>query len=319
MEVEYRQITEADLGAFVDVMNQSNRELKHYSDTTPDEMRTWLFGDKDFDPKAYLVAFAGGRAVAHCGTIVQKSRLDGGYSDAHISLSVAPEWRDKGLEKRLLDHLFGYLRSRGIRYARTWVPDYTAWRNEIAKSAGMNIIRYGYHMIYDSMESPKSVPAPEGYTFARKRLEEATDAEIADFVNALNDSFQDHWSFSPIEVERMIKARDEVRKKREDISGLISANRGNEIAGIGMYTVPLSSNKQKNKKVGWTSMLGVRKTHRRRGLGRALLSQTMVSLRKLGMAELRLGVDGENSKALTLYKSMGYKVDGQNALYEVKL
>jgi ribosomal protein S18 acetylase RimI-like enzyme len=60
--------------------------------------------------------------------------------------------------------------------------------------------------------------------------------------------------------------------------------------------------------VGWVSQLGVARTARGVGLGRALLIE---SCRRLGVKEPRiigLGVEAENSNALGLYRSVGFEV-----------
>jgi mycothiol synthase len=60
--------------------------------------------------------------------------------------------------------------------------------------------------------------------------------------------------------------------------------------------------------VGWVSQLGVARTARGLGLGRALLIE---SCRRLGMKEPRiigLGVEAENSNALGLYRSVGFGI-----------
>lgn len=60
--------------------------------------------------------------------------------------------------------------------------------------------------------------------------------------------------------------------------------------------------------VGWVSQLGVARTARGLGLGRALLIE---SCRRLGTKEPRiigLGVEAENSSALGLYRSVGFEV-----------
>jgi ribosomal protein S18 acetylase RimI-like enzyme len=60
--------------------------------------------------------------------------------------------------------------------------------------------------------------------------------------------------------------------------------------------------------VGWVSQLGVARTARGLGLGRALLIE---SCRRLGGREPRiigLGVEAENANALGLYRSVGFEI-----------
>ena len=319
MEVEYRHPTEADLEAITEVTNLSSREHKHHTDSTPDEVRTWFFGDSDFDPDGYLLAFADGLAVALGGSIISKSRQKGGFKDAYVGLSIIPEWRGKGIESHLMQFTLDYLKRKGISSAKMMAPEQKSWLNGFAKKSGMHDIRHGYLMVYDRKEPPLKSALPGGYICQHTRYEECSDAEIDEFVKAFNESFLDHWNFAPVPAERFIKIRDEDAKKGESVLRLTLVKKGGEIAGVCFYGISIQYNKQNNRNAGWTNILGVKKPHRRLGLGRALLSESMVWMREQGMDTLYLGMDAENSKALGLYTSQGYRTDQESITYELKL
>jgi ribosomal protein S18 acetylase RimI-like enzyme len=58
---------------------------------------------------------------------------------------------------------------------------------------------------------------------------------------------------------------------------------------------------------GWTGLLGTRRAHRRRGVGRALLAASLRAFADAGMDAAGLDVDRENpSGALGLYERLGY-------------
>jgi len=60
--------------------------------------------------------------------------------------------------------------------------------------------------------------------------------------------------------------------------------------------------------VGWVSQLGVARTARGLGLGRALLIEACRRLGKKDPRLIGLGVEAENSNALGLYQSVGFKI-----------
>ncbi len=69
--------------------------------------------------------------------------------------------------------------------------------------------------------------------------------------------------------------------------------------------------------LGWVAILGVRRTFRGRGLGRALLLHSFAEFRRHGMTRAGLGVDAESlTGAHKLYESVGLHVSACFAIHE---
>ena len=69
--------------------------------------------------------------------------------------------------------------------------------------------------------------------------------------------------------------------------------------------------------LGWVRILGVRRSSRGRGLGRALLLNAFSEFRRHGMTRARLGVDAESlTGANKLYESVGMRVSDCFGVYE---
>jgi GNAT superfamily N-acetyltransferase len=319
MNIQYRNPTEADAEAIADIINRSTRELPHHVEDTPENVRTWLFQEEDFDPAGYLLGFDGNEAVAFGGSMVSRSRFDNGIKDAHVSIFPVPERRGIGIEEHLFNEALAYLRSRGIESVRYWSPESSGWRNDFAVRQGMKDIRHGYLMICDKPVSSNVPEPPSGYSLFRRNILDCSNEDLKEFTGAFNDSFQDHWSFSAIPEDRFIKVRDDTKKTDESKYWLTYAKNGEETAGVCFYGIEFKYNEQNVKKAGWTNVLGVLKPHRRKGLGRALLAESMSTLRAEGMDILYLGMEAQNSKALSLYLSMGYRIEQENIHYELKL
>jgi GNAT superfamily N-acetyltransferase len=319
MKIEYRHPSQGDIDAIALIINRGSADLKHHTERTPEDIRTWMFGDKDFNAEGYLLTLIDGQAVAYGGSTIVKSRQESGMRDAYFELFMLSEWREKGIEDHIINSTLEFLRARGISSLKFYAPEKTGWRNDFAARSRMMDIRHGYTMIYDRKEFPSEAPVPDNYSFNHTFIESSTDDDIRDFVNTFNQSFIDHWNFSPMPPDRLLKVRDEVSKKKDSMIRFTIAKKGNESTGICFCEISYDYNKQKNKKTGFVNILGVRKPHRRLGLGRALLSNTMAWLWEQGMDTIILGMDAENSKALGLYTSQGFKIEREGVTYELKV
>ena len=317
MKVEYRHPTEADIEAMTDIINRSSCDLKMHEDSSVELIRAMTFEEKDYDPTGFLLGFVDSEAVAYGGSLIQKSRQKNGSNDAYINLFVIPEWRGKGLEKHLMNFTFNFLRSKGIVSAKYMAAELSGWRNHTAMELGMKDIRHGYLMVCDNEERTLNRSLPDDYVICHKMFYDYSDHEVSEFVIAFNDSFADHWNFSPTPVERFIKVRDMEKKIGEREYRISLAKKGDEIAGVCYYEINTSNDTQ--KKAGWVNILGVRKTHRRLGLGQMLLANAMDWLWEQGMETIHLWMEAENSKALDLYLSLGYRVDQESIIYELAI
>ena len=84
---------------------------------------------------------------------------------------------------------------------------------------------------------------------------------------------------------------------------------GDVVAGSVLCWVLTEENQKFGRLWGYNDGIAVTKGYRRRGLARAMTSQSLVILRDQGMEYASLGVDTQNpTDALGLYESMGYKV-----------
>ena len=316
MSIEYRHPTMDDIEAMTRVINESTRDMPLHRDQTPDEIKRWTFDEPEYRPEGYLLAFDGDEAVGLGGSFIHKSRQESNLKDAHIEINVMPEHLGKGIEQHLMKFSLDYLQANGVKYAKRWILGTEGWRHDLALEFGMKDVRHGYTMLYDKEMAPEESPLSDDFEFHHVMLPDASDAEIEDFVRTFNDSFQDHYNFSPVPVSRFIKARDE---EKEDIGRLTFARKDNETAGVCYYGVAVRYNKQNNSLTGWSNILGVCKPYRRNGLGRALLSHSMRWMWDQGMRDLYLGMDAENHKALDLYLSLGYQVKQESITYELEL
>jgi ribosomal protein S18 acetylase RimI-like enzyme len=71
-------------------------------------------------------------------------------------------------------------------------------------------------------------------------------------------------------------------------------------------------------RVGWTESISVQPEFRRRGLARALLAESLRTVRDAGASRAALGVDMQNpNQAQALYESLGFRVVSTTSDYQL--
>ncbi|MGD9715440.1 MAG: GNAT family N-acetyltransferase, partial [Thermomicrobiales bacterium] len=210
-----------------------------------------------------------------------------------------PAHRNRGIGSFLI----GWSEQRALEdpseaESQTVVRNWVATRNEhAAKLLRCN----GYHMAkrflrmgieLDSAPSPPELPP--GYEFR----EVVVDRDISGIYELVDEAFSEHWSahrrtfdewrdvalgfgYSPT-FWTQIYCNDE----------RVAVAIGHDLAGL-----------------GWIKWVGVRKSHRGRGLGKALLHQQFAHFWHQGLTKIDLGVDTENvTGAVALYERAGMSV-----------
>jgi GNAT superfamily N-acetyltransferase len=120
--------------------------------------------------------------------------------------------------------------------------------------------------------------------------------------DALESAFADHWGHVPMPFDEWVK-----RTERHDFdAGLwfMALDAGTVVATATNGVLP--------EDIGWVSGLGVVRSHRRRGLARAILLHSFGEYWRRGMRAVALGVDADSLTGATrLYESVGMRVEEQ--------
>jgi len=314
-EIEYRHPLISDVEAITGVFNRSSRELPLHRDETVEEVREFSFKEDDYDNKGFLLAIIDGQAAGYGGSHVYDSRIKAGKNDASITIAVIPEHRGKGIEQHFMEFALEYLRSRGVGTAMRWAFGMEGWRHDISTEFGFKDVRHNYIMVWKGDKAPEVIPLPDGVILESIMLKDAGDDVIAQFVGSFNESFADHYNFAPTPVKQFIKWRE----IDDEICRLTFAKEGQDVVGVCMCEESALYNKQNNTNIGWADILGVKKLHRKRGIGRALLSEGMRWIHDTGKDTIYLGMDAENRTALGLYTSLGFKVHTESVTYKKSL
>jgi mycothiol synthase len=218
---------------------------------------------------------------------------------------VRPDQAGRGLGSALLALGENRARERGATklHAGTFAESRAA--AEFFERRGYRDVRHYYTMHVRLTEPP--VPVwPDGVRVERFRAEDARA-----FYDALNDAFADEWGWAPMEYGEWHRLR--IEADDSDPSLWFVVREGEEIAAV-------VRNDPNRIGGGWVGAIGVRPQWRRRGIGLALLQQTFAEFYERGVADVRLGVDTQNSSDATrLYERAGMRVEAEDVIYEGEL
>lgn len=234
---------------------------------------------------------------------------DGGKYVYMLSGFVAPGWRRRGLGRELLQR--GERRLRQVaaghpagaeRYFSTFTPEQRTGKVALFESEGYRPIRHFYAMLRPDLEYLPEAPLPAGLELRPVRPE-----HWRAIWDANEEAFRDHWGAMVLTGEHFQRwqAQPNFDPRLWRIAWDIATN---QVAGVSINVIPQAENAAHNRRRGWVDDLSVRRPWRQRGLGRALLVESLRLLRDSGQTEVGLGVDAENlSGALRLYEGVGFR------------
>jgi GNAT superfamily N-acetyltransferase len=256
-----------------------------------------------------------------------------GYCEAwdmleqHVRVSVwgrvHPQHKDLGIGSWLLEWAEGRASSAialAPSDARVVVRSFVLSQDEAGAQlfidSGYQLIRHSLRMVIDLYDNLPEPVWPEGIKV--RPMTRGVDEKA--IVQAVRDSFQDHWGYvdQPFEDEYAEWMHFIENDPDFDSTLWFLALDGEQIAGISLCRPKIFENPD----MGWVSALGVRRAWRRNGLGLALLQYSFKEFYHRGKSQVGLGVDAQNlTGAKRLYTRAGMHSDPnyQHSLFEKEL
>ena len=173
---------------------------------------------------------------------------------------------------------------------------------------GFRLVRHSYRM---TIELDGALPQPDWPEDVEVRSFEPGDEQL--FYELHQETFEDVWEHVPLSFEEWSHWLLQPPRFVPELWFLAFA-RGEPAA----YAIchPHAGNPE----LGWIGLLGVRRTSRRHGLGRALLLHVFEAFRDRGLREAGLGVDADSlTGANRLYESAGMRETARFDVYEKQL
>ena len=235
------------------------------------------------------------------GVVLVMRRPSGDSTLARVEAAVMTADDDELLQS-LVGWGLGLSRAAGARVAQVWRAQGTAeWLTE----AGMLPVRPWLRMDR-SLDTPlPPIPLVEGY-----RLLESASVPAGAWVDTFNRSFADHWRHTDRTV-------DEFRLGRwPDLELMLADSAGNP-AALSLSEIVTYEVDRRPQPVGVVGPVGTLPGHRRRGLARWLVTESLARLTAAGAVTASLYVDGKNEhRAADLYSELGFEVTFDTTVWE---
>lgn len=229
--------------------------------------------------------------------------------------NVLADVRRRGLGSALLDWTLRRIRQRaaiedpGIDVTvQAGAQDQETGHRALLAQAGFEPARHFFLMRRAPLDEVPDAPLPDGLEIRPVTIDQRRAIIAAEF-----EAFQDHWGSRPMTDDAV---RTTLEMVELDTDLWIVAWDGDQIAGVVENWIWPDENRKLGVQRGWLERISVRRSWRRRGLGRALTAASLIRLREAGMTEGMLGVDSENPNgALGLYEGLGFEVHSRSAAY----
>jgi len=295
----------ADLQAIVDLFNAIEAADQIGAGTSVAELQIDL-DNPMIDPARDMALWEddGGTLVA-LGALWMQPAED--MTQASFWMRVHPDTRGIELERDVIE--WGAERLREIAAARKLparlrlsTRDDDAYRIGAFDRNGFQLDRCFFDLARPLDQPIDAAPLPQGFTIRPLDGEN----ELAAWVETFNQTFIDHWNHHDMTIERRqhwMKSLD----YRPDLD-LVAVAPDGTLAAFSYCSIESASNQRMGVREGWVADLGTRRGYRKRGLARALLAESLRTLKDAGMDTAKLGVDAQNPNgALRLYESVGFR------------
>jgi mycothiol synthase len=301
MSVELRAPRLDELAALTELINRDADELYGEREMDEDTMRMWLTGPRLNPETDIRVAVAEGALRGYVDV------ADDPHPVYAVDLRVPPSESDD-VRATLMDWAERRVKEREGEVVRFDAASVDEPMTRLLQSGGHRLIRHFYRMRIEFDGDLPEPQWPEGITVRPGVVGDAATA-----YEAHQESFADHWEFSPMPFEEWKHVF--MSDPRFDPSLWFVVEAGAETVAIA-----LCREHEGEPGLGWVAVLGVRKPWRRRGLGRALLLHSFHEFRRRGFHAAALGVDAESlTGANRLYESVGMRVIRRFDVYEKPL
>jgi mycothiol synthase len=317
-EILIRNYRREDLPSLVTLINEADGYDKLERATTLQELEHEMSFPTDSPETDCFLAWAGDRLVGYANMYVPRGDPK---MDKQLAIYcwgvVHPDWRRRGLGRRLLET--AYRRAEEI-LPELRVPtvhfdaqarDVEEDRRALFEGFGMRPVRYGVNLVRSVNGNLPPVVMPEGYRL--RTFDPDRDAETVWRVD--NTAFRDHWGHTEGKLEDFLHWF-RMPNIRPELWFLAEEEATGEVVGLGLNIIDPDWLAQTGRQEGYLDTLAVLREHRKRGLGTALINQSLHALRDAGMEAVHLHADSENlTGAMRLYTAAGFEVRKTSVAY----
>lgn len=302
-----------DEEVYVRIFNASLADYEDIRKMRVEEMRNWQ-ESRYFDADGTFIAEWNGEPAGVVEARVDKLREEKkGFLQ---TLGVLPEFRKRGIGRRLAEAGMQSLKQRGMLVAETWTQADKQGCMRVFQDLSFKQVRATCIMKMSLEDVPPGIGENTDVTIRDMQMEGEGDLALLNQLD--NEAFRDHYSFRPKTLEETKYDLFEIPWFNEQ-KWFFAVLDGSEV-GFACAAVDSRLNTEKNVRWGWVYDIGVLKPHRRRGVGARLMIHSLQLLKSLGMEEALLYVDEMNpAGAVKLYEKIGFSPFKRNLLLQAKL
>lgn len=308
---EYRG--DIDLQTMTDVANSAARMDLNASMTDVQELKSDLSAPGINPERGIVIAELADHVVGFVVLMIVEDQA--GSPVVHVNLKCRPD-AGAEVERTLIEVALARSKETALlrcRPTEVFLPidEAQSERRTVAADLGFVATRYFFRMTASLASEAVPTDIPPGFTLRKlSGLDELTN-----WVDLFNESFVDHWHFTPMSVDRArhFAANDPNYCTDGDLVALASDG---TFAAFCQCVIRKSENALTGRREGWISLLGTRRGYRRRGLGSLMLREGMKYLRLQGMNAVHLGVDSDSpTGAVSLYERAGFSISNRRTAF----
>ena len=237
----------------------------------------------------------------------------------YIFGTTKPEFRGNGVGTGVMQWATEYgeslLRSTNQtlpKYLRSDMSATNLTAGELFQDFKMNPVRWNDDLIINLNKSPEMFVAP-GYLIVP--WDSARDEEARTVKNL---AFMDHWGSTPTNQEGWEQLVHGSTARVDQSFFALDPNE--EIIGVLLSHRYESDDEALGKRIGWIDKLATLAGHRKKSVGKSLITHALAAYKRDGLTHGALDVDTENpTGAYGLYTSMGFSTFRGKVTYERKV
>ena len=169
---------------------------------------------------------------------------------------------------------------------------------EAMHKKGLDPIIYVYDMVWSGIDSMFHPETPQDVTFQEKsRLE-----DYGEYVSVVNDVFQGTFEFSEITIETVKKHVEIVTSHDLEFVHCLEFLHDTLVGVCDYYYYPKEFK-------GVIESISVLPVHQHKGIGNALLSFCINSMKKKGSKKIMVGVRVQSKESLKFFEKFGFNAD----------
>jgi mycothiol synthase len=305
MSTTIRNYREEDLQSIADLMASAEAVDRLGQGKSAAELRE-RFAIPGLDPHGDLfVVEAPDQSIVGFAELM----LDEGTEQSlfYAGITVHPDWRHLDLEGPLLERLWERaterrrkLKSKSILFI-AYCPVHHRRVTAIFERFGLSVMRYSPTLVYQPLENLTEPRFPSNVEARPYRWGQ----DDASAMEAYNEAFAEDPEYVPVtkgEWQHWLK-----RLRAQQGSSWVALEKGG-VVGFCISSISEERIRLLERKDGYINILAVRPTHRRQGLGTALLLACLHDLKSAGMESVTIGTDTDNpTQAMQLYEKVGFR------------